>query len=627
MKLVDYFYYLFSNWIRAKEDWSRRQQEAIERFENKFPNDPSAQYNAYIKWYETNADSWIEKIHAAYYEMLAQFPLTQWNDAIAILDTKDDAGLNEAKQLLNSATIPVPPNEGFSYVPTRGQPLFWTTQLKPTTGFIDFLSDPELQKATLETALLRLEDELMAWRAIIPQVDDKAIQELADNLAAKSKKWREDQKNLRDVYTANAVTAVEIFIDIYSSRGKKLDEADEQEGQKITEDVNNLTEALNQENGQPGDELDWEKIKEAAKKIGEGQDSLNAAQSEMIESGLDLATAATEFLKNKGPKSGFTWLESYISQLETCCARAQEQLKNFSSSANNYYKYLSAVEPEQGKNPNFSPSFGDTAYPSPTSDANASTWTEIKISIDQKQMESTRSLSTFFSELDWGVNLFLGSASGSNVESSTEFAEEFMSAESKIEMGFLAQKILIKREWMKPELFLHTGNMVRVLDKPLSPADQVNIKEISKYSNQDKLLELLSKNSFPSYPVALVVVKDLCVKVTLDASKTKALRDTWDSKKTAGGGLFCFSVSESRAESSENESLNSYAMAGQMILRAPAPQIIGYFVQMLPPDKSTPLTEARVKEIGQAIGFVQDLAMAHRTDPLPKMIKAPAGVN
>ena len=107
------------------------------------------------------------------------------------------------------------------------------------------------------------------------------------------------------------------------------------------------------------------------------------------------------------------------------------------------------------------------------------------------------------------------------------------------------------------------------------------------------------------------------MKVTLDAAQTSRARKLWDSKRTAGGGLFLFSVSETRAESSDDESVREYAMAGQMILRAPAPQIAAYFVQLTPPDESSPLTQDDVREIGKAMGFLKDLADAHRSEPLP----------
>lgn len=94
---------------------------------------------------------------------------------------------------------------------------------------------------------------------------------------------------------------------------------------------------------------------------------------------------------------------------------------------------------------------------------------------------------------------------------------------------------------------------------------------------------------------------------------TERLREVEKSVKSQGGGFFCFSISNTDASESENESLNSYFMAGQMICRAPAPQILGYWVQFLPPDRSEILDEAKADEISKALGFLTKLGDAHDT--------------
>jgi len=620
MKIVDYFYLLFGKWTQAKEMWAAKQQEWLALIEKKYPNDFNAQYQAYLEWYEKNAESWIEKINAAYYEMVAQFPLTQWDDAIAILDTHDDGNLNDAKKLLRNSIINVPPREGFYYLPTNSNPSTWPNQLKPTTGFIDMLADPELQKGTLETALARLEKEINAWRAIVPQVDDQEIKQLASQLAEKSTKFRDSQKELRDTYTENTVTAVEIFIDVYAARGGNLSKASEGEKDKVTDEVNNLASALGAESGTSPQTIDFEQIKELAGKIGDGQDALNEKQTAVIEAGMSLANTAQEYLDNKGRSSSFGWMQNYIDQLKACCEKADAQLRNFSSASNMYASYLSAAPAEPGGNPNYSPNFGNDAFPDKVADPHAKTWSEIKINIDSKQMKSERSLSTYFKQSDWGVNLFIASGGGSSVESGSDFAETFMEEESKIEIGFLATKVTIDRAWMKPEVFLNTANMFRTLDTPLSPKEAVDVKEIIKFSNESKLKSLINNNSFPAYPVAFLLVKDLCVKVNIKASETARARKMWERKKTEGGGFFCFSVSKTSVETSDEESMSSYAMGGQLIFRAPTPQISGYFLQMVPPDKSEKLTEEQVEQIGSSIGFISDLKYVLNSDPLPSRV-------
>jgi hypothetical protein len=628
MPMVGVFYLLSSKWIKVKSIWGSTQQAELTTLENKYPSDPKAQYEEFLKWYETNADSNLASINAAYYELITQFPLTQWNDAISILDTQDDGSLNNAKTILRNAVLPVPPQEGFTYLPTNSIPATWTNQIKPTTSFIDFLSDPELQKSTLETALNRLEAEIGSWRAIIPQIDDATVLELSNKLNKASDTYRKTQLELRNTYTENTVTAVEVFIDIYKAKGESLsEESDKAKEEDITKKVNNLAKSLDKSDSNHNsnvEDLDWDQIKDAASKIGAMQNKVNGSQDAMIQSGIELANTASAYLEAKGKSSNMKWLQSYIDQLSTCCDKAQAQLKNFASSSSKYAEYLSTATPiEVGLNPNHGTNFGNKAFPEAISDPKASTWSEYKVSIDKSSMNSKSDLSTYFSQSDWGVNFFLGSASGTDMESGSDFAEEFMDENSKIELGCLATKVVIDRPWMMPEIFNNTSSMFRTLETAISPSEPFDVNGVNTPNGEKELIKLINNYQMPSYPVAFLVVKDLCVKVTLVASKTERARDAWNSKKSQGGGFFCFSVSSTTVEESDNESTNSYAMAGQLILRSPTPQIIGYFSQLVPPDKSEVLTSSTVKDITDSLGFLKDLKSVHESDAVDPMPKNP----
>lgn len=94
-------------------------------------------------------------------------------------------------------------------------------------------------------------------------------------------------------------------------------------------------------------------------------------------------------------------------------------------------------------------------------------------------------------------------------------------------------------------------------------------------------------------------------------AETDNVRDMEKKVKSQGGGFLCFSISSTSASESNNESMSSYCMAGQMIARAPSPQIIGYWVQLMPPDLSHELTEQDTNEITESLGFLEQLNAAH----------------
>lgn len=611
VSLMTWFDHLNKRWVDAKKRWGNEQQKMKEKFKAEYQQYPDQWYNEYLNWYSLNADSFVSDINNSHDELLAEFPATEWEDAIAILNTSDGAALKEAKALIKNATMPIPYQEGIDYTPTTGIPYSWVKELAPTTKRIDLLSDPEAQKAALDVALDQIQQEIQAWMAILPQISNDTVAKSADAFGKAQDAYSDAQKAYGEVQFANAVEAVKIFCDIMESRGKKVSETtDAKEQAEITKEVTTLQDELDKSNGKGKKQIDWKLIKEIAEKVGQGNSKLMQARYALVNAGRALAGAATKFLQDSANQSKFSWLDGYIKQLEFKLTKLLDQQKNHSSAANTYYKYLkSKPSDEKDKNP-----FGSDAFPSKYDFPENVRWTEMVVHIDTSQLKSEKTLNTFFNKSQWGVDLFLGGYGSDSETSGADFAEKYMEAGSQISIGFLAAKVMIQRPWMKPEIFNNSDSYFRTVGKQLSPeGKQIVHSDLMGSENEDKLLELLTDYSFPAYPVAMLLAKDVVVKVKIKSSMTERLREVEKSVKSQGGGFFCFSISNTDASESENESLNSYFMAGQMICRAPAPQILGYWVQFLPPDRSEILDEAKADEISKALGFLTKLGDAHDT--------------
>jgi len=87
MSLADYFTYLYNKWITAKKTWDEKQHQMMNQLKEQYKSPPGKWWDEYIVWYENNADAYITHINAAYNEILAHFPLAEWGDAIALLNT------------------------------------------------------------------------------------------------------------------------------------------------------------------------------------------------------------------------------------------------------------------------------------------------------------------------------------------------------------------------------------------------------------------------------------------------------------------------------------------------------------------------------------------------------------
>lgn len=634
MRLVDYFDYLYQQWIRARQDWGKLQSEMRAKFKQDNPLDPTRAWDEYLAWYATNAEGHIQDINAKYDQLIVEFPLTAWQDAITVLDTTDDGGLGEAKQLVRNGNIPVPYQEGTNYYPTRGVPYSWAKEIKPSTKFIDLLADPEAQQQALDTARRQLELEIRTWMAIIPQIDDAAVKANADAFQKAGAGFSAAQTTLFKTYTENGVTAVKIFCDIMESRGNPLSGVNNPTEQTaLTTDINQLGANLGAAEPKKGvpSAMNWGQIKAIADDVGTGQGKLVDAQQNLIDSGWALAGAASKFLESDANRIQFKWLDAYVKQLETKLEAVNRLEKQLASASNVYYNYLYSPEnvAEKEKFPatdlTDTNKFGTNSFPSKLDYPANNRWTQLTVTINKTQLATSKTMNTYFDRMQWGVNLFLGSGGGSTEVSGTEFAEGFMENTSEIQIGFLCTKVLIDRAWMKPEVFAHTSDFFRTLQKPLAPNTQMTHDQLMGDEGQQRLLNLLNNNSFPAYPVAVLIAKDVTIKVKIDMAKSEALRSTSKSVKSQGGGFLVFSISRSEAASSEEDSMNSFVMNGQMIARAPAPQIIGYWTQFLPPDRSTYIDEATARDIAEAIGFIGKLQGAHATPAARKGVPSREG--
>lgn len=610
--LVSWFNYLYTQWSQEKEQWSRKQTEIQTELRAKYPDDDEKYWNSYLSWYEENADAYIQDINSKWDQLLIEFPLTEWQDALAILDTHDDGGLNAAKDLMQNVRLPLPRQEGIDYVPTSAIPYDWPQELRPTTKHIDLLADPIAQKMALDTAITKLEDEVLNWMAILPKVDSETVAASTKTFNEAIHSFSRAQTELLTQYSANVLTAVQIYCDIQKSRGLQLHEVNDGESQsKLVSGVQKLVDSLaaSSTGGGAGPTVNWDQIKEVAEKLHKGQESLIGKQQGLIDAGLNLADAANDYLEHQAKSTLLTWLPTYVEQLKSKLKDLQEQQANLAAAANVYYKYLTA----KPKDPEESPeeTFGQNAFATKLEHPASDRWTEVNIAIDASEMSSDSRMNTYFQAHQWGVDFFIGSAGGSSRHSYSHFANTFMKKGTKIQVGFLATKVLIQRPWMKPEIFNNSASYFRTLEKPLSPATQVTQNTVLNPANQNLVAELAQNYTLPAYPVAVLLVKDVTIKVQIDSTKTEDVRTLAKSIRSQGGGFLCFSVSSVETSQSQSEKMNSFCMAGQMIAKATAPQIIGHWVEFTSPDKSVKIDQATATQIAEAIGFVNKLQTVH----------------
>jgi hypothetical protein len=232
----------------------------------------------------------------------------------------------------------------------------------------------------------------------------------------------------------------------------------------------------------------------------------------------------------------------------------------------------------------------------------------MQLSFSTDEMTNSSSSDSQFNQSSWSVDLFFGSASGQSSQSSSVSCSNSFDQNTAIEIGLKAAKVDISRGWFDPGLFKLSTNMNRLSSTPVSTGGLANENDW----NDPNKLKKVNNAILPCFPVAFVVAKDVSIRFQVSQSSLSAVKSVVDSRSASGGGFLCFSASSSSASHSENSNISSKTEGTVITINMPGPQILGWFMEFTPPDKSTPINDTEENTITH---FVNELK---NFNPSPK---------
>jgi hypothetical protein len=587
--VLEKFDILQERWVAAVKAWGAEKARMLQSFRD---NGSSDWWERYVAWYELAASGYLADIESTYNRMLADFPINLFEDALAILDTHDAAALLRAKNELREAETRVPSSLGDRFLPAQAIPRNWGNMLKSSSDFRDLLADPFTQQRYLELCVDRLLDEINGWNAIlatIPDTDKDQIAEALNEFTSSSKAYYTATSDMINTYGENAVVAAKIYIDYKEDQKEKDD------------NLNNLEKKLDDQNpkGKATNPIDWKKV---ADDVLDAQKKLNGSTNSMVASGQNLATKAAAYLNSRAGEKLKAMIAPALNKLQSQLSLLDTQVRNFATSAFRATKLTNTEVPQgtpEGKKSD--PDFASTA-----DDVFNRRWSNVTIQFTSSNMAQQSETSTSFSQTNWQVDFFFGGAGGESQTASQQFASDYMDKDSSIQIGMLATKVVIQRPWMHPELFNDLKKYFKSIESPITPAQDFTKFQLlpgslggSAPSSEEarKNCELVNQAILPGYPVALLLAKDITIKMTMKASQTSAMQQHMERNSSSGGGFLCFSVSHNESATDDKQSTSSYAMAGEFIFRIPAPQIIGVWNQILPRDQAASLDSDEIARI------------------------------
>lgn len=166
------------------------------------------------------------------------------------------------------------------------------------------------------------------------------------------------------------------------------------------------------------------------------------------------------------------------------------------------------------------------------------------------------------------------------------------------DIGFRVAKVTFDRGgWFNPHLFKMSHAFYRLADlkagagltiKDIQGSDSDGLKKKLVYAGQATEEDTSDDKYYmlPAYPVAMVIAKDITIKVSMTEDDSKASKTMMEKSSSSGGGFFGFSCSNSSASGKKNETAFHGHQDGHFYIRIPGPQVIGHFLQLTPLDNT-----------------------------------------
>ena len=368
------------------------------------------------------------------------------------------------------------------------------------------------------------------------------------------------------------------------------------------------TKTLNKEAAEKDD------LKEAAKNLNiagtitkgidiifEGGTKVNMAQSAYLTS----ISSYTEALLNEASKKNLTNLHLQISNLKMDKNTVDSKIKVLQEK-------LSRVN-------DFEECFSDSVNPPSVPDG----FTQFNIvhTVSSTSSTTKEKTSTSVSSSTSGFWIFKSKKRSVHTESHIENLCKTKGTE--IQIGMNVAKVGIEREWFNPGVFALTGEMYNVADKTeqaikdekaeltahgitgKEPEKILRISHGADLDNQEHMLNL-SHDVFPCYPTAMVIARDVTIKLTTASNSDYSKLDETTDEVSKSKAFFVYNAGDGSRTHTSNGKCKTKSNSRAITIRFTTPQVIGFYQQIVPKDVSTAYPKDKaVNEENSIVKFIE----------------------
>lgn len=607
---------LYLEYLDAKNTWNKEKDRVFDDYKAKDDLD------GYAKWQSSQGLVETEKLNNLYNDVVVSGHLHEVLTILGYLNASSIAEeLEISKQKLrNSSRLSL--DESMTVYPVQFSPNNWFKALTPNinpkdlTMTVDSIRSIYLDK---QRELSRAKSELAQYEVI--NFSEEELKKLENNIAESKKEINDAESALISQYTQSAFSVAKLIFKAYNmTTGAGLttemikyfggDENKEEEYKKIIKGINATQEKQTNLNTAIGN-FTHLKAKKAEMQSKDFQLKKFAVQQRINELEADISYYSNLLAETTISKIDYEFILSEDKKTVTIPKEIHPNLTVSCNEEDSSVLFTSLFEKgdltKEGNDYSFKTkqTFNKVWIESPAlinkiSEEDAELegmFSDVVIKSSKSTSSTGGQSSSQSSASSTSINGWFASYKSSSSSSSASESHSSEFYNSEMEIGFRVAKVSFDRgSWFNPQFFKMNSAFTKLSDIKLS----CGLTKEDVFTNSELFKNYNNKKEYilPAFPVALVIAKDITIKIKTTQSNSSAMNSIVESERASSGGFLCFS--SSNASSSKNSS--NIAMSGSegdyFYIKVPGPQILGYYLQMVPSDQNVSPYEPIIKEDG-----------------------------
>lgn len=565
LTLEQVFYKLYGEYVEAKQRWStlklNKKSELAEKYPEATADNYSKRRDEYLDWYGNVAESEELVVQEKLGKVLNVFSPGDMEIINGILESGVGRELTEARNALESVEELDP--DGGTVFPVNLYPQDWFKLLDTSFTPVDLLESPAALSQQLRTLEMQRSNINLNINKLLQAIpDDEKVKELQENYKACEEAYNESFKNYIDKDINVTIDTFKTAIDVIASKtdnpkGEAKDIIPPSTQKRIFGD------------------LEPDILKNLMDGLSKGMTDCLTAQNKLVNS----SKAATDSALKWCTDNNKLQLKALLEPLK----QQQDDINNEIAALKEKISLASVIHPDEteGEDGKADKSDASTVAPNNVPDR----FTQIIITTKLSSANTKSSMDSHASQSSVGVSFFFGGYSSNQSHQDSASAEMSESSDVEVQIGMSVAKVQIEREWFNPGVFLLTADMYNTSSQKISPLE-------TGTGDLQKRFDSMNECVFPCYPVSFVVAKDVTIKFSSQTAMSSSFAKSVEDHSSKGGGFFIFGGSSSSSSSSAESNSTAASTAHSVTVKFTSPQIIGYYLETVPPDKSSHISSA-----------------------------------